>query len=344
VKIAFLVSALDTEQPDYTTTRLAMAAAEAGHDAFYVELDGIHVRPGGDVKLVTRRVEDTDVSFDVFLEHLSEAQTGDVPLDDLDVLMLRYEPELTVVERPWSQNFGLALAEMAIRRGVIVLNDPLGFSRATDKLYMIDLPASVRPRTAVTRDLEEAKRFIEELEGPAIVKPMQSGKGKGVFLVRPDERANVNQMLEAVARDGYLVVQEYLDAAADGDIRVLVMNGDPLQVDGSVAAVRRAAPSDDVRSNISTGGEAEPAELDGQIESVIAAVRPTLVRDGLFFVGLDVAGDKLIEVNGTSPGTMTSSQWTTGIDFSPVVIEAIERKVERRAKDPSIPNLDLACS
>ena len=343
MRIALFVSAIDTEQPDYTTTRIAMSAAEGGHEVLYVDLDGVSYQPDDRLQVRARRaVGDTDISYDVFLDKMRDTELEYVDVGSLDALMLRHEPEVDVVERPWTQSLGIAFGEMAVQRGVVVLNDPAGFARAINKLYLQDFPSHVRPRTLITRSADEAKSFIEDLGSDAIVKPLQSGKGEGVFLVRTDENANLNQIIEAVRRDGYLVVQEFLEEATDGDVRMLLMNGEPMMVDDHVAAVRRSSPSDDVRSNISAGGEAEPAEVTDEMLAVAAAVKPKLVRDGMFLVGLDIAGDKLIEVNGTSPGTITSTQWTTGIDYAPVVVEAIEHKVELKRRSSELSNAEIA--
>jgi glutathione synthase len=344
VRIAFFVSDITTEKPDYTTTRLAMAAAEAGHDAFYVDLDGISFVSDDPMQVWARQAPtDTEIPYDSFVEQVRDESTATrIRVDELDVLMLRHEPELDVADRPWSQSLGIVFGEMATQRGVIVVNDPMGFSRAINKLYLHDFPPEIRPRTLVTRNPDEAKKFIEALEGNAVIKPLQSGQGENVFLARADESANLNQMIEVVWKEGYIVVQEYIDEASSGDVRLMMMNGKPLQVDSNYAAIFRRSPSDDLRSNISSGGSPEAAEMDERLLRIAKLVEPKLKRDGMFLVGLDVAGDKLIEVNGTSPGTLTSSQWTSGVDFAPSVIDALERKLELRRQKPELSNVEVA--
>jgi glutathione synthase len=344
VRIAFFVSDITTERPDYTTTRLAMAAAEGGHDTFYVDLDGISFVSDDPMQVWARRVPtDTDIPYDSFVEQVRDkSEATRVRIDELDVLMLRNEPELDVADRPWSQSLGIVFGEMATQRGVIVLNDPMGFARAINKLYLYDFPPEIRPRTLVTRNLEEAKEFIAALDGNAVIKPLQSGKGENVFLAKADEAANLNQMIEVVWKEGYIVVQEYIEEAGAGDIRLMMMNGKPLQVGGDYAAIFRRSPSDDLRSNISSGGSPEAVEMDERLLRIAKLVEPKLKRDGMFLVGLDIAGDKLIEVNGTSPGTLTSSQWSSGVDFAPIVIEALKRKLELREQKPELSNWEVA--
>src|SRR5947207_2810509 len=168
-------------------------------------------------------------------------------------------------------------------------------------------------------------------------------RGKNVFLIGPEERANLNQMIDAVLRDGYCVAQEYLPAAAEGDVRLFVMNGRPLTRDGKYAAFRRINKSGDARSNMHSGGESEPVEVTDDMLRLVQVVRPKLMSDGMFLVGLDIVADKIIEVNVFSPGGLGSSSEFSGVDFARTVIEDLQRKVEfRKYYDGRMTNVDLA--
>jgi glutathione synthase len=236
----------------------------------------------------------------------------------------------------------LIFGGVAVSRGVIVLNDPGGSYKALNKMYLATVPAEIRPRTLITRDAEEIKRFIDQQDGRAILKPLSGFGGQNVFLVNPDEVANVNQMIDAVKRDGYVMVQEYLPAAEDGDVRMILVNGHPLEVDGEVAAFRRVPAGEDLRSNMAAGGTPETVEMNDDLMRVAGVIRPKLVEDGMFFVGLDIAKDKLLELNVFSPGGLGSPEKLTGVDFAPSVIEAIERKVATAAENESLSNRQLA--
>ena len=214
-----------------------------------------------------------------------------------------------------------------MRFGVIVLNDPNGLARAMNKLYLQSFPEAVRPKTLITRSTKRLEKFAAEL-GTIVLKPLQGSGGSGVFLLRPDDHANMNQIIEAVSRDGYIVAQEYLPAAAEGDTRLFLMNGLPLRHKGRYAAFRRIRTGDDMRSNIHAGGKLRKAELTDTHFRLAEIVRPRLVEDGMFLVGLDVVGDKLMEINVFSPGGLGSAQQFTKINFANHVIEAIERKVQ----------------
>ncbi len=161
-----------------------------------------------------------------------------------------------------------------------------------------------------------------------MIKPLQGSGGQSVFLINENEQANLNQMIEAVVRDGYCIAQEYLPAAAEGDVRLFVMNGRPLERDGHYAAFRRVNKSGDARSNMHSGGESAPAAVDDRMLRLVEIVRPKLVHDGMFLVGLDVVGDKLMEINVFSPGGLGSSARHTGVDFTEVIIDELVRKTQ----------------
>ena len=163
-----------------------------------------------------------------------------------------------------------------------------------------------------------------------------------MFLVSAKEAPNLNQMIEALSRDGYIVVQEYLAAAKDGDTRLFVVNGQPLERDGQYAAFRRVNESADMRSNMHAGGEAHAAKVTDEMLHLVEVVRPKLIQDGMFLVGLDIVGDKLMEVNVFSPGGLGSSEHLYQVDFTQPVIEALERKIELRRSYPDLSNARLA--
>jgi glutathione synthase len=248
-------------------------------------------------------------------------------LDELDVLMLRNVPSDDYLKRPWAATAAAEFARLAMRHGVIVLSDPNGLAKASSKMYFQLFPEEVRPHTLITRDRDEIKAFARE-QGTIVIKPLQGSGGASVFLVRPDDIPNLNQMIDAVSRDGFVIAQEYLPAAEHGDMRLFVMNGRPLRVGKRFAAFRRVRSGGDMRSNIHAGGQKAAAEIDSNVLKIAEIVRPKLVQDGMFLVGLDIVGDKLMEINVFSPGGLGSAQIFEKCNFSTHVIEAIERKVE----------------
>ncbi len=333
MRIAFVVNDVKIEEAAYTTTRLAMTAVNRGHkcclfgvgDFVYAADGSIHARactaPGKSYK-----------SLEKFLKELQsdDNEPEMVSLDEFDVLMLRNDPSIDATDRPWAPSAGILFGELVARRGVMVLNDPSHLAHALNKTYFQHFPDEVRPKTCISRNVDEIKRFIEDQNDRVVIKPLQGSGGKNVFVVGEDEKANLNQMIDAVIRDGYAVAQEYLPAAKDGDVRLFVMNGQPLQHHGKYAAFRRVNKTGDARSNMHSGGESEPVEVTEEMLRLVEIVRPKLVNDGMYLVGLDIVDDKLIEINVFSPGGLGSSSHFADVDFSKVVIEDLERKVEYR--------------
>ncbi|HEX5470974.1 MAG TPA: glutathione synthetase [Lacipirellulaceae bacterium] len=346
MKIAFVVNDVQTEVAGYTTTRLAMAAANMGHHAFVFGVGDFQCAPDGSVHAKARAPRGkTYKSLDKLLADLQsdEYPPQSINLDEIDVLMLRNDPSTDAIERPWAQSSGILFGQLVASRGVMVLNDPENLGHAINKTYFQQFPEEVRPKTCISRSSEEIKRFIEDQHDRVVIKPLQGSGGKNVFLVGPEERANLNQMIDAVLRDGYCVVQEYLPAAAEGDVRLFVMNGRPLMRDAKYAAFRRVNKSGDARSNMHSGGESEPVEVTDEMLRLVQIVRPKLVSNGMFLVGLDIVADKLIEVNVFSPGGLGSSSQFAGVDFARAVIEDIERKVDyRKYYDGRMKNVELA--
>jgi glutathione synthase len=251
-----------------------------------------------------------------------------ITVDDLDVLMLRNVPSDDFIRRPWATSVATEFGRVASRRGVVVVNDPNGLAKAASKMYFQLFPEEIRPRTLITRDREEIKAFAKEEGDNIVLKPLQGSGGAGVFLIRPGDVPNINQMIDAVSRDGFVIAQEYLPAAAEGDMRLFVMNGRPLRVRGKYAAFRRIRSGGDMRSNIHAGGRLAQAEVSDTHLRIAEIVRPKLVQDGMFLVGLDVVGEKLMEINVFSPGGLGSAQKFTDVNFNRYVIEALDRKAQ----------------
>lgn len=331
MRIGFVVNEIATELASYTTTRLAMTAVNRGHEAWLIGTGDLAFDPDDTVRARARSVTKTNYkTTKAFLDELrsSKGRSERITVDDLDVLMLRNDPAADQGKRAWAQMAGINFGRAAMRHGVIVLNDPDRLAQAMNKMYFQLFPEEVRPATLITRDRNEIKEFARELGGRIVIKPLQGSGGQGVFLVTDDQLGNLNQMIEAVSRDGYVVAQEYLEAAAEGDMRLFVMNGMPLRYKGKYAAFRRLRSPGDIRSNIHAGGVKAKAVVDDVALHVAEIVRPKLVEDGMFLVGLDIVGSKLMEINVFSPGGLGSAQQFEGVNFNQGVIESLERKVQ----------------
>ena len=330
MKIGFVVNDVQTEETGYTTTRLAMTAVNRGHEAWLIGAGDIALDADDMVRARARSVTKTSYkSNKTFLAEIQgpKARSERITVDELDVLLLRNDPAEDRIQRPWRQTAGIMFGRAALRHGVIVLNDPNGLAKAMNKMYFQLFPEEVRPRTLITRDRAEIKAFAREQGGDIVIKPLQGSGGEGVFLVRRGELGNLNQMVDAIARDGFVIAQEYLPAAAEGDTRLFMMNGQPLRYKGKYAAFRRLRSGDDIRSNIHAGGTKGQAVIDHSALQIAEIVRPKLVEDGMFLVGLDIVGSKLMEINVFTPGGLGSAQSFEGVNFTVAVLAALERKV-----------------
>lgn len=333
MRIGFVVNDVQTEKAVFTTTRLSMAAVNLGHEAWTLGVGDFIYEADGSLKALARSV--AGESYDSREVYMQELQNNDatpekISLDMLDVLMLRNDPAEDKSDRPWAQTTGLLFGQLAMRRGPLVVNDPFHLANAINKTYFQYFPEEIRPKTHISRDMDDIKEFILAQKRGVVIKPLQGSGGQSVFLIRKKDAENMNQMIEAVIRDGYCIAQEYLPAAAEGDVRMFVMNGQPLMAEGQYAAFRRVNDNGDMRSNMHQGGESKPAEVDDQMLRLAEIVRPKLVRDGMFLVGLDIVKDKIIEINVFTPGGLGSAEKFTGIDFAPLIIENLERKVRYR--------------
>jgi glutathione synthase len=322
----------------YTTTRLAMTANRMGHDTWLLGVDDFSQAADGSVAARARsapgRQYKTTESF------LGKLQGDDgvverICVDELDAVVMRNDPAEDTVERPWAVASGVLFGQLMVARGTLVVNDPANLADAVNKTYFQHFPEAVRPATLISRDTDEISAFVDEMGGRAVLKPLQGSGGSGVFLVSSDESPNLNQMIEAISRDGYIVAQEVLAEAENGDVRVFVMNGEPLVRDGHYAAFRRVNRSADLRSNMSAGGKAEKVKVTDQMLELVETVRPKLMTDGMFLVGLDIVGAKLMEVNVFSPGGLGTCHHLYETNFEESVVEALEYKVSLRRHYPT---------
>jgi glutathione synthase len=346
IKLGFVINDIATEKDYYTTIRLARVAVNRGHEVALIGLGGFIYDADGTVRAMAHVPRKSSYKDDAAL--LADLQADDadahrISVEALDVLMLRSDPADEVEDRPWAPNSGLLFAQLAALKHVIVLNDPGHLTDASNKTYFQHFPEEVRPVTCITLEADEIRAFIKAHDGYGVIKPLQGSGGQSVFVVTPDSEGNLNQMIEAVTRDGYAIVQEYLPKAVDGDLRLITLNGRPLCVDGVYACVRRYNDSGDARSNISAGGKTKMAQPDADALRLAEIVAPKLIRDGMYLAGLDIVGDKMMEINVDTPGGINMMDDITGVAFSEHIIADLERKVRLRDQyNRTLSNTELA--
>ena len=327
MNLGFIVNDIASEKLTYATIHLAFRALQMGHTVYFTGVGDLIYFPEGHMGARARTVDSGVSTLEEFLDALQreENEARVITAKDLDVLWIRNDPSADIETRPWAQMAGVVFGKVAIEQGVVVLNHPDTLFDCQNKMYFQQFPEVVRPRTIITRRADDVQRFYEEQNHRVVIKPLQGSGGKDVFLLK-EKATNLQSIVDAVARNGYVIAQEYLPLASEGDVRLIVMNGRALQRDGKYVAVRRKN-DDDFRSNLSAGGRAVSVDVDDAMLRIVDQVRPKLLRDGVFMVGLDIVGDKLMEVNVFSPGGINDAAAVEGIDFNEPVIAALERKV-----------------
>jgi glutathione synthase len=332
VRACFVVNGLKTQRATYTTLHIAYEAQRRGHDVWFMSVDGFSLADDGRVLgKCTRPPPRAYATPRKYCKALTaeDCPSEEIVLSELDVIFLRNNPNVGA-EAHLRENPALDFGRRIRRHGVLVVSDPDGLLRAGSKMYLAGFPEELRPRTLISRHVETVKDFLRELDGPAILKPLAGFGGKNVFYVRRGQVANLNQMIGAVRKEGHIIVQEYLPAVARGDKRVLLLRGEPIRQGGHVAAYTRMRPKDDIRNNMHVGGTRKRCGFSDSEQRICDLLRPRLVADGLYLVGVDLVGDKVLEINVFAPGGIHNIDALYGINVSAAVVDDLERRVEER--------------
>lgn len=327
MKIGFVVNQIMKETDAYTTTGMALQALKMGHEVYYIGIGDLFC--SADNQMGAHACKSVNKLFrtnSTFLDSIKKSEKEIITASELDVLMLRNDPSEDTTKRPWAQNAGVIFGQLAQLNNVVVLNNPNTLANALNKMYFQYFPKSVRPEAIITRKIEDIKVFYKANNKKIVLKPLQGSGGKNVFLIT-EETKNLNQIVDAIARDGFIVAQEYLPEAVNGDIRLFLLNGRPIIVDGNIAAIHRTQAKGDIRSNIHQGGQAIKAKITDKIMEIVETVSPKLIKDGMFLVGLDIVGDKLMEINVFSPGGFGHANRLNEVNFYEPVIQAVEDQI-----------------
>ncbi len=310
-RFAFVMDPLESVLPDKDTTFVFMLEALArSHQVFFIGLKDLFSR-GHQGFARARRCEVMRAT-----PHFRLLDDGvDYPLEHFDAIFMRKDP-------PADANylFATMLLSLADPHRTFVLNHPAGLREANEKLYALNFPGAIPP-TLVTYDIVRLKQFMDEQGGEMIVKPLDGHGGEGVFHAHSRDR-NLNAILETVTRfeTRPIMAQRYIPEIRNGDKRLIVLNGEPL---GGTSRVPR---EDEHRGNIHVGGNCVKAEITARDREICRMLRPRLERDGLYFVGLDIIGDYLTEVNVTSPTGVQEVDRLDNVNLEAKVIDFVESR------------------
>lgn len=310
-------------QAGQTTAMLAAAAVRRGHTVHVAGVADLFVDVDdrvGAAGVVLPPEARTAVGVAEALRH---GALVDVEVSGFDAVLVRTSPGRDA--RAWAHQTALVIGELLVHQGVDVVNRPSGLARAGGKLYQAWLPRHLRPETLVAADAARLVRHLRQGSETMVLKPAVGTRGRDVFRVTPDD-ANASVIAEALVRDNYAMAQAYLPEADAGDTRVLLLDGRLIEIDGAVAAVRRVPQAGEFRSNVHTGADVAPAPLTPVMREAAAALGERLRADGLWLVGMDLIGDRLVELNVFSTGGLRDAERFTGCDFSSHIIENLERR------------------
>lgn len=323
MKIAFLMDKLESIDPQWeTTSHLMYECNQRGHSVYFLEAHDVYIRGNAAVA----RMRDITVQPDMplgdywqaLIECLKREELVFESLTDLDVLFLRKNPPL---------NYQVLEFLQPINRKVFMVNRSTGQILGNSKLYTLNFPGII-PETHVSRDPKRLAKIIEDFGGAMIVKPLQRFGGEGVIKVSTRDRENLISLINFYTRASReyaerepIMVQEYLEAGQrEGDVRILLLNGEIL------GAMRRIPREGEFRSNVKAGARVMAHTITPAEERICRTIRPQLIADGLYFVGIDVIGDKLIEVNCVSPGGIPRINMLHGVKLETRVIDFVEQK------------------
>jgi glutathione synthase len=291
-----------------STFAMLLEAQRRGHELFYMEQGDLALRVG----TAWARLRPLSVRDDPAGWYTLGAPAWR-ELGEIDVVLARMDP-------PVDSQFiyDTMVLERAQQAGTRVVNDPRSLRDCNEKLFALNFPQCVTP-SLVSRDRGELRQFVAE-HGEAVLKPLDGMGGRGIFRVKAGD-SNLNSMLETLLDGGkhFTIAQKYIPEITSGDKRILLIDGEPVPY-----ALARIPQGDEFRGNLAAGGRGVGVELTERDRWIAAQVAPELVRRGLRFVGLDVIGDYLTEINITSPTCIRELDAQFGLNIAGLMFDAIE--------------------
>ena len=294
-----------------TTFVLMCEALRRGHRVLYVDPQDVTVAEGQAVARARPVLE------------LRREQGRHVDLGDAEEVVLDAATDLIFqrVDPPVDAEYITTTQILSLCRRALVLNRPEGILAANEKLYALRF-ADLMPETRVSHRISELRAFMAELGGEMIVKPLDGKGGEGIFHLQQGDR-NLTSILEQSTAFGSrrVMAQAYLPEVRKGDKRILLVDGEP------IGAVMRVPSEGEHRANFHVGGRPEKAVLDAADRRIVERLAPSLRRDGLFFVGVDVIGGRLTEVNVTSPTGVQEINALDGRRLEAEILDGAERRL-----------------
>ncbi|MGH7885471.1 MAG: glutathione synthase, partial [Thermodesulfobacteriota bacterium] len=284
-KMLFVMDPIESINIKKDTTFIIMLEAQArGHEVYYCEIKDIFIKDA------RGHANATNITLKKSDDYYSLGKTLTAPLDYFDIIWMRKDPPFNM-----DYIYSTYILELVDETKTHVINHPKGIRDSNEKLYSLHF-SDFTPSTIVSKNMSQLKDFMIETGGKIVVKPLDGYGGEGIFFVKEGD-FNSNVILESITNFGttFVMAQKFIENVAEGDKRIIMLNGKPL------GAVLRVAAKGEFRSNFHSGGKPVKTELTDRDIEICSAVKPKLLEDKLYFVGIDIVGGYLTEVNTTSP-------------------------------------------
>ena len=293
-----------------TTLALLLAAQRREWEIHYMEMDDVYLI-GNTARASARVMTVADDASDWY----QLRQRTELALSDLDVILMRKDPPFDM-----EYIYMTYILEHAAARGTLVVNDPAALRNVNEKAFITQFPQCIAP-TLISRNAQQIHAFLEQ-HGQVVLKPLDGMGGASVFRVDKED-SNRNVIVETLTRNSqsFIMAQQYLAAIEQGDKRILLVDGRPLE-----HALARIPKSGDIRGNLAAGGTGKGIDLSERDYWICEQVGPRLRSMGLVFVGLDVIGDYLTEINITSPTCVRELERLYDCDIAGKVMDCIAEK------------------
>ncbi|QAB15713.1 glutathione synthase [Hydrogenovibrio thermophilus] len=324
MNIGFIFEDWDTITPAKNSTiRIIKECLERGHKVSILYPSNLTVRNNvthGYVKRILPMEKIPDNILQFYKKVKFEQKM--MPLHGLDAIMVRRDPPIDSMVYNFLDS---------VKNEVVIINDIDGIRKANNKLYTTtfnDPNNSFLPITHVSKNKEYIRQMIDEMPGDKVIlKPLNASGGHGVIVLEKNAQTSINSILDFYIHTqdkSYVIVQEYIEGAEEGDVRVLMLNGK------FIGAYNRKPPEGDVRANIQVGGTAHKYKMTESQMAICRKIGPKLAADGLYFVGVDMIGDKILEVNVLNPGGITNINALNKLKLHKNVVDFIEEKVHEK--------------
>lgn len=318
-----------------TTAYIMYECNQRGHTVYFLEPHDVYIRKNSVVARMRNITVEKDLSIAAYWEALLVCLKNEELIfeivTDLDVLFLRKDPPLV---------YELMEFLGPVSEKVFMINSTFGQMNGNSKAYILNFPDMI-PETHVSRDPRRLKKIIDDFGGDMVIKPLHGHGGHGVIKVSNRDQENLNSLINYYVKASRpypertpIMVQEYLkQVKVDGDVRILLLNGEIL------GAMGRKSVSGDFRTNVHAGAMAFKHVITPAQQDICEKIKPKLIKDGLYFVGIDMIGDKLVEINCVSPGGIPRINQFNGDKLETRVVNFIEEKIiesKQKAREKSV--------